>query len=500
MPTATAARAKPGARIIPTTQDNAALVKYTLSILRKYADSFYPRIATRYCINAQRAAFSMSENGEIHDHLSLEDEELAALTKFGSLNGNQRMLQAVEWCDRCDKFILGSNLCDSCQTCLRHQNECPSCDSCAGECCECANRCPECRETTRPICRNCGNCVGRENCCECPRCSACGEPSWDGCDGEVHCQTHCRCNEDSDSNEPVKIWEDGERLVGLEVEFNTATSLDPIYKWAGKWGAQLQLDGSCGWEMCTSPASGKHLSEQVREMGELITKLGIVANENCGVHVHVDARDLDLTHLRNLAYLYGKLEPIMYAVGGQQRAMGRWCRPNGAAMLEAAVSEKDWHKKLFTAIYCNKNASEGTYYRPQLGSIDAEKWTEHSLIASTGKKGGNRYVGMNMSPWMAGKVRKTKDTTVEFRIHKNCLDVVHLLNWARFCAKLMDFAVSHTWEETIALPADATDILPHIVTEAGVRWIKGKILNWKKSSTESRTLSYSKEGGWKMLA
>jgi hypothetical protein len=254
------------------------------------------------------------------------------------------------------------------------------------------------------------------------------------------------------------------RMAGLEVEYNRSKSFAKIKEWARRWHASVHSDGSCGWECVTTPAGGLKLEQQINDLASSMAAAEATVDNRCGVHVHVDARDLRLAHMRNLCQLYYAVEPMLYVIGGEKRVAVDYCKPNGMRLGNAVVSNKDWHTRMFGAIYWMESG------------LTTRDRVRQFMNSHPAKKAGSRYVGMNLCPWVAGRAGKRTDTTVEFRLHEGTMDFVRLKMWAQICVALVDFAKSHTWEEVLAV--HDLSFMPSDI----VKYIQVVIDKWKGSA------------------
>lgn len=287
-------------------------------------------------------------------------------------------------------------------------------------------------------------------------------------------------------------WTDaGKRLAGLEIEFNQCSSeFTPVTRWAKRWHAEVHEDGSCGWECVTSPAAGRLLTKQIIQLGEAMETAGAAADERCGVHVHVDARDLNLHAIRRLSYVYGLVEPILYAVAGQNRVGQHYCQPNGVSLKAAAMDERLWSSMIMRAIY-RTSSKASTIAKLKYNNGSGRK-------RGPGKKDGARYAGMNLCPWVSGRINRAMDTTVEFRIHRNCLSASRLTNWASLCVALVDYAKHSKWEDVINLPKDAARAIC-IVAPAQASWVVNRLSAWRSVVRRNRrTINYKLGNGWSL--
>jgi hypothetical protein len=388
---------------------------------------------------------------------------------------------AITFCDDCEKYHTQGGECSRCDNCSACHGECANCGRCS-DCCEC------------PYCEGCSNtvnvsswhnrCDRCESCCQCVTCERCTEyiDEDDQCGGCSRCESCCNCSScHAIRGSGRTMKEAGKRLAGLEVEFTECADFTHIAAWAEQWHASVHVDGSCGWEAVTAPASGVHLQRQVSSLTSALSNAEAEVADSCGVHVHVDARDLKLHHIRNLAAIYAKVEPVLYILGGQSRVSNReFCAPNGDKLLEGA-NASNWREGLFSAAMPGRRIKQ---------------WRANGIQ----KKAGSRYVGLNMVPWFSGKVRQASDTTIEFRLHEGCHDGERLYNWASLCVALVDAAVAIKWSEVQALPKDAARALMALSSEHA-SWIAMRIFDWSANVHRLyRTVTYDSKNGWRIAA
>lgn len=117
---------------------------------------------------------------------------------------------------------------------------------------------------------------------------------------------------------------DEQRRFGVEIEFTHPTL--QLYQIAEKlrragidvrdenynhrtrdyW--KLIIDSSCGYELVSPPIKGRAGIEEVRRVIAQLNVIGAQVNQNCGLHVHHEATDLDMRAMRDLKVLYTKYE------------------------------------------------------------------------------------------------------------------------------------------------------------------------------------------------
>lgn len=256
------------------------------------------------------------------------------------------------------------------------------------------------------------------------------------------------------------------RLIGVEVEVNSRPSLAT---WVNKWRGAIHEDGSCGWEAVTTPISGNHIAPCLRELTGALRSEGNSADERCGVHVHVDARDIRWADMYRLMAVYAKVEPILYLLAGQQRLQQHYCRPCGPLFLRA-LAQEDRKSAIIAAATLSDEESDG----------------RREAKNRIGKKHGGRYRGLNIIPWLAGRRVNAPDTTVEFRMHRNTLSGERLAGWARLCARLVEWCANATDAEAANLPKSALRALCVVIAPELAPWILRRVSEWRKVTSHDR--------------
>ena len=345
------------------------------------------------------------------------------------------------------------------------------------------------------------------------RCVTCDEPERDcQCCSICDCSP-CECDAENESqqilgksdvrhhafNAAERTQFDCARLAGVELEYNECANFAPLEKWAHAWDASIHSDGSCGWEGVTAPAAGNYL---IRQIGELFTALnfaGATFDRQCGVHVHVDARDFDWTDMLRLCKVYAHVEPALFIMAGQYRMSSQWCRPVGARM-KAALAVPAGHRRgeLLRQLFACSDDFKG-YTR--------ERATEYHNKGRVRKKHAARYAALNIMPWLAGRKQPADgsvhtcdpDTTVEFRLHRN---VAHadtanrdrLLGWVRTVVQIVEWTKDASANDVRRLPRDPFRALGVIAPECAGYHLE-RLRVWRSElSRTARTIEYAPGG------
>lgn len=369
------------------------------------------------------------------------------------------------------------NCCDQCKSCCEcvvccycdkrqlssESNICSECDRCE-RCCNCSV-CEGCDARNVDICGECSYC---ENCCNCFNCSSCGPTGASICGQCEYCENCCSCD-DLEWVKPVPgTWHGRSgRYLGVEIEVDDGDR-DQVCKIVRKWGAGLVRDGSLsssGFEVTTAPARGKAFTEQLIEICSALKAGRAVINRNCGLHVHVDARDLKFYEIRRVAKYYAAIEPALYAILPEWRRSSHYCLPSGHRFHNLTVER---HKKLRQAIHmaCYQTATLDR----ELSSRKKQKYDEV------------RYAGLNLHSWFYRG-------TVEFRHFGGSGNVEKITCWARLCCAIIEFAAqSRDFEIDQLDPFKSAKNLEKAMNMAGEdvsKWVEGR---WEENMPNIRTV------------
>lgn len=265
------------------------------------------------------------------------------------------------------------------------------------------------------------------------------------------------------------------RLVGVEVEYNQGA--DRVCRnWLDTWeGGNYHTDGSCGYEAVTPPMAGEHVEECLTELMHELREKGAGCDDRCGIHVHVDARDMRWVDMLRFLTVYSRVEPALFILGGQQRLTeNRYCKPAGE-LFRKALQAPDVKGAILSAAVL----SEGDGYIP------AARAGRDRARAGVDKKDNGRYKSVNIIPWIAGRAYNRPDTTVEFRLHRGSHEGQRIVHWAWLCADIIDWCINASNEDVRRLPRSAMATLM-VMSPRNKAWLLKRLLGWRKSTTATR--------------
>lgn len=147
--------------------------------------------------------------------------------------------------------------------------------------------------------------------------------------------------------------------------------------------------------------------DDLQEIVRRLRKGGAIANESCGIHIHVGAERFSVQQLRNVANLVASRETmIAHALGISERRLGRWCQ----------FSDKRFMAELNKAKPSSRAAMQRLWYNGHDGS--------HNHYDSS------RYRILNFhATWTKG--------TVEFRCFNGTTHAGVIKAYVQFCLAVM---------------------------------------------------------------
>lgn len=380
--------------------------------------------------------------------------------------------------------------CGACRCMVRRACACGGCGNPSCSDCMCA-RCGLC-QTRRPQRTGCVSCGGCSHCCRCVVCECCFTRRQRSaiCVDCVRCVQRCNCI-GLRSRKGGGAWPDrGKRLCGVEWEINDARPRDAraVLEWAHSWRGGIHTDGSCGWECVTPPIAGRYVGECISALGAALAKAGATADKDCGLHVHVDARDLAWVDIFRLIRVFAHIEPLLFALCGQDRAANRYCRPSGADFRRALESPDP----------------KGGILRFAVDDEDDGFHVVHGRVVrryGIHKKSSGRYRSLNLVPWLArGGHKRAADSTVEFRMHRNTLDPGRALGWTRLCVAIVDWIATHNDREAESLLEKSALSALVEIAPASRPWILARLTEWRAATAKKtgirRVIRYEPGKGW----
>lgn len=210
----------------------------------------------------------------------------------------------------------------------------------------------------------------------------------------------------------LPVWAFGVEIEGYNVErralasaivgaglpvFDGGRTTSPNGSW--KLTGDASIHGIHPFELVSPKLIGQPGFNQLTRICETTRRAGGTGNRSCGLHVHVDAFNLGIDEIKNLARLWHKIErPILHRLVSTSRRTNSYCRPlDGATyshILESTqlsqMSLVDRYHSLNVAAYARHRSLEIRLHQHSLNARKIRAWvTLQLLLASAVKQGLN---------------------------------------------------------------------------------------------------------------
>lgn len=329
------------------------------------------------------------------------------------------------------------------------ESPCDRCGRCP-ECCECEH-CGGCDRMVESTCQHCNEC---DTCCDCRTCGECSRLLYDDSCGCGNCHRHCECEgeafrydpseEGKGPAEPHHRARKGDRLtrlIGLEVEVSeTPGDTYKLMGWCDRWGGRAEGDGSipnAGCELVTPPAAGSAFRDMVGELADALKTARGAVDGSCGLHCHVDARDLNYYDLHRLIRLYCVIEPAVYLTVPRGRATGGYsypCRDNLRQGIESPppyLGRNGRPRREKPGRRVARGVAMAVY------GLDLTMNKYGTRYYRNDQKPGCRYRGLNLHSWFYRG-------TVELRMHEGTVSAEDMMKWGELWAHIVGCAATWT--------------------------------------------------------
>lgn len=176
---------------------------------------------------------------------------------------------------------------------------------------------------------------------------------------------------------------------------------DSIHAASPKW--KIVEDGSLsdgGFEVVSPILSGAEGMSQLVLAVHTLVSVGAVVDRSCGLHVHVDARQLNIQTIANIVYRYSKFE----------NQIDSFMPPS---------------RRRSNSEYCNSVRSMFEYGPPLNEMISRGKRVLGSY---------DRYHKVNLAAY-------ARHGTIEFRQHSGTVNAMKIKNWVQFCLEFVEASV-----------------------------------------------------------
>lgn len=216
------------------------------------------------------------------------------------------------------------------------------------------------------------------------------------------------------------------RRFGVEIEFLSTITIDHAIMSLRASGIQVEYegyshntkphwkivsDGSCGYELVSPVLEGEAGLEQVSIAAAALEAAGAKVDRRCGLHVHFDARRMNLKAIKNIFKMWLKFEDVLdtFQPASRRGNANSYCRTN----LPYAPSGAGDHSRLCSQMF---------------RKIDECRSIEDMKLLYP-----SRYQKLNIHSYF-------RHQTIEVRHHAGTTSPEKITHWVRLMARLFDAA------------------------------------------------------------
>ena len=206
-----------------------------------------------------------------------------------------------------------------------------------------------------------------------------------------------------------------ERFVGVEIEnigprdYNPHGKPDSFY--TSSDGSVCTSDEDYGgYEFISQPMCGDTLFSEIDKMGAWLRSQAFRINKTCGLHIHIDARDLYYKELKGIMLVTKAFESTIFSMLPSRRYNSNWCKGINMSVNSIKALQSDSH---FIDSYYN--------HCDEYPSLD--------------KYNDARYQGLNLHA-------RVYLGTIEFRYHSGTNNPTKIKNWITMCQSIVEKGIA----------------------------------------------------------
>lgn len=190
-----------------------------------------------------------------------------------------------------------------------------------------------------------------------------------------------------------------------------------------------------GWEVASYIGKGYRDLTRIVSLADYLRCSGVETNRNCGLHIHVEAKDLTPHHMGVLMARWLKLEPLLVSVCDPYRSGNKYCKS-----LRQRWELIRWQG-----------------YLPQLPQ---QFWRDMSPRDFHTHNNEEKKYTLNTVGWAIGQVFKSHDRqTIELRLPECILSTEHVLNWTRLMLNFIEGCKDATAPEDLTVAPTIRSVL-----------------------------------------
>lgn len=333
--------------------------------------------------------------------------------------------QEIGYCESCNEPVRSEELREIkdkcyCEKCVEDKfRQCANCDEYVAQNLEVyselneAHYCQNCAGDCLTYCTSCEYEVNNDSCCH----DDSGDPYCDSCWDDRNAE-----DDDDDSADYLQHHElsgtrfkicTSQRKFGVEIEAcledrSDHLPMDQVGKWSSQHDGSL---GDGGREYASPILQGDEGFQEIETFTAGLKSWGYIIRQCCGLHVHIDGRDLGFDDIRKVLKIVLTYEPVIYAMLPEARYTGTY-----------SVPLSRFPKSRFRRKVKDESDLKSVWYGPREANVNLKTKYHHS-----------RYYGVNIHSWFFRR-------SIEFRYHSGTLNPIKITSFIKICQALVDKA------------------------------------------------------------
>lgn len=270
------------------------------------------------------------------------------------------------------------------------------------------------------------------------------------------------------------------RFIGVEVEIAYINNKNILDKTVNKWNGEVGYDGSVSGreglftdrkptnlEIKTAPTNGDRFIKQMLELGKAFQESKATTNNTCGLHVHIDARDLKEKELDKVLALWYKIEKPMFSIVSPRRIKSNWCKPWKFKSFNPEKIKESIAKKYYGTNSCDDRDCDECNFKVKKSKSKFELVKE----IKSGWLNLDRYASLNLNSL-------EKHGTLENRMHHGTTNVTNIMYWGMLNASMVDYAKENSLNKISSLRRGLDSLLAIAPNDKARDWIINRKENW----------------------
>ena len=268
--------------------------------------------------------------------------------------------------------------------------------------------CENCEMDNYFWCESCGNGDYMDYCCwsdyhEATYCESCYPDNGE----DVDLESFSSSVETPELDGNTFLKNKFDRMVGLEIETISPDESDGNHPstFTKMTDGSIESEGDWGYEYVSKPMNGDHLFWEIDRMNGYLRSREYRVNRSCGLHIHIDARDLYWKELRGIMLVTKSFEKTIKSMMPNSRSDVNWCKslPMDKVNIQRISSDSDFIQTWYDN--CNEPPSMDKY-------------------------NDSRYHGLNLHA-------RVYLGTIEFRYHSGTINSTKIKNWITICQSII---------------------------------------------------------------